>query len=386
MSSLRSFLTSTLTGRPISWIRTGLRRWGRLVAGGVTLLGVVALAVCLNGDNAGHASAEEGTDPAAVTVDAVTATPATRTHHYHGVTRAAERSSLGFAMGGRLAARPVQLGDRVAAGDVLARLDEEPLHNARAMAAATVADLEARAEQLRRDRERAEALADVQALPAQKLEQIEAQERSLQANLEAARAQLREARRTLGEATLRAPFDGVVREVLAEPGEVVGPGFPVVLLSGDGALEVEVEVPESVVGRLITDGQVLVSFPVAGIDAAEGQILSVGGSAGAPGRLFPVVVGLEPGGGALPGMTATVALQVPLEPSLSVPLAAVADPTGTSPVVVAVRGETAHRIAVEVLDLHGGRVAVRGALQAGDEVVVGGHGALADGAAVQVLR
>jgi multidrug efflux pump subunit AcrA (membrane-fusion protein) len=97
-------------------------------------------------------------------------------------------------------------------------------------------------------------------------------------------------------------------------------------------------------------------------------------------------VGLEPGGDALPGMTATVALQVPVQPSLSVPLAAIADPTGTSPQVVTVHGETAHRVAVEVLDLHEGRVAVRGALQTGDEVVVGGHGALADGATVQVLR
>jgi len=44
-----------------------------------------------------------------------------------GVVRARYETDLGFRVGGKMVARPVNMGDRVHAGDVVARLDPEDL-------------------------------------------------------------------------------------------------------------------------------------------------------------------------------------------------------------------------------------------------------------------
>lgn len=318
----------------------------------------------------------------AVRVGPVRATPPTRDVTLFGVTRAVARGQLAFTSPGRLKERPAAVGDTVRRGDVLARLDPAPFENQVRAATAQVADLEARATQLGRDRARIETLSARQSVSTAEVEQIRSQELSLASSLDAARAQLAEADRQRRESVIIAPWDGTVAVVLAEPGETVAAGQPVVLLSGTNGLEVEVSVPERVWARLSPEATASVHLPV--FDrTVPAEITSIGRAA-TPGGLFPVVVAL-PAEGLVPGLTAAVHLAVPTGEGLTVPVAAVVDPTGAQAAVYRVDHGVVERVLVEPTELYGDAVAVLGPLSADDQVVVSGHGRLLSGDAVRVL-
>lgn len=343
----------------------------------------VALTLCLSGCVPIGSASEDREPPRAPVVRTATveALPSHREVILRGVTRARQRGSLGFTVAGRLRARPVQVGEVVRAGDVLAELDLAGLRHARAAADGRVDDLASRLAQLERDRQRLEELGARQSATPAQVERIRAEERSVRANLEAARASAAEAARQLHEGVLRAPFGGVVSSVLVEPGEFVTPGAAVVELTGEG-VEIELQVPERLWLALRPGDAASVRLPA--LDhTARGRVEIVSGAT-APGGLFPVVVGLdEP---LASGLTAEVAVQVPNGEGLAVPLRALVDPVGTGPTLYRLVEDAVERIPVTPGPLLGDRVAVTGPLDVGDEIVVAGHARLLDGDRVEVLR
>lgn len=131
----------------------------------------------------------------------------------------------------------VDAGERVAKGQLIARLDprDAELNLQRAQAALDAA----------RARER---LATSQLLRAQELvakgffsqealTQRETETAVLRAEISAAQAQLDTARRQLEKTRILSPFDGVVRERMAQRGESVAPGTVLFLISERGANE-----------------------------------------------------------------------------------------------------------------------------------------------------
>lgn len=332
-----------------------------------------------------------------VRVAAVEAVRESREMRFSGTTRATKRARVALTVGGRLVERPVEIGDRVAAGAVLARLDDRELENAVATAAGALAELEARRAQAERDAGRARKLRAAKAATQEEVEQSEATVDALDAALGSSRARLAEAKRRLGEAILEAPFDSRVNEVLVEPGENVVPGQAVVVLAGDGGVEVELEVPESVLRRLEPGTAVRVRLPFA--DGAElaGRIASLARTAGGPGSLFPVVVALAEHPDLLPGVTAEILFTVESADGLALPVEAVVNPGGQRPTVYRVvaggddggddggGGTHVEKLPIEVGSLLGERLVVRGDLRDGDLVVVGGQLGLVDGDVVEVV-
>ncbi|HSM13706.1 MAG TPA: efflux RND transporter periplasmic adaptor subunit, partial [Thermoanaerobaculia bacterium] len=183
---------------------------------------------------------------------------------FPGVTRAERRAALAFTQPARVAERPVEVGDRVEAGQVLARLDADEYRLAEQSAAAAVAELDVRLAQAERDQARVEQLAAARAATAEEVEQTAAATAAIRAAHEAATARLGETRRRLDEAVLRAPFAATVTAVRLEPGEWAAPGAPVVELAGRGAVEVRVEVPESIRTDLAAGDPVRIALPMTG--------------------------------------------------------------------------------------------------------------------------
>jgi RND family efflux transporter MFP subunit len=299
---------------------------------------------------------------------------------FSGTVQATRRARLAFTVAGRLSARPALLGDRVAAHTVLARLDAGEYAHASSLAEAALGEARARAAQDTRELDRTERLAAARAATDQEVEQARAAAEISAAGAARAAAAAAEARRRVAESTLAAPWAGIVREVLAEPGEYLLPGQPVVELAGDGDLEVEVGVPESLLGDLTVDQPVTVILPFARSEVV-GRVRSVGRAALGAGRLFPVVVALPEHPAIVAGTTAEVLIERSAR-GLVAPLAAVVNPGGAQPKLFVVRAGRAVAVAVEVLALLGDGVAVRGELAAEDRVVVAGGGALLDGDAV----
>ncbi|MEM1348391.1 MAG: efflux RND transporter periplasmic adaptor subunit [Myxococcota bacterium] len=307
-----------------------------------------------------------------------------------GTIRSVRRAELSFTLAGRMLERPVQIGDEVRRGQLLAHLDRRPLRHQLDAARAQRSELAARHAQASRDARRAQDLGRGDVLTDAQVEQASSALAQLDGALQSAEVRIAEAQRMLKEATLTAPFDGTVRAVGAEPGEFVTPGHPIISLASSSGLEVELDVPERHVTLLAPGLTVPLHFPNRSADPMQATVRAVGLAAG-PGRLFPVILSLEDAErrDVLPGMTVEARFTLGDAKALSAPISAVVDPTGAQPAVFVLREGTPTRLRVELgRPLDHGRVVVRAVegfdLDAGEKVITSGHASLVSGEPVEV--
>lgn len=150
---------------------------------------------------------------------------------YSGEIRARHETMLGFRIGGKIVERLVDAGAVVKAGQVLARLDPA---DAGLQASAAEAQYQLAEAEAKRYRElRGKGFVSQSALDAK------------EAAYKAAAAQTGLARNQSAYTTLHADHDGVVAAILAEAGQVVGAGQPVLRLAQDGGREVAIAIPET---------------------------------------------------------------------------------------------------------------------------------------------
>ncbi len=349
---------------------------------GMALLGA---AVALAAWPAAPKVQEQDLRPAAVQVDEVTLAANRSGIRLAGVARAAQQARLAFVLPGRLAGRTVEVGDRVRRGQVLAVLDSSEFLLAEAAAESVLAELEVRLDQARRDEARVARLKEAKAATTEEVELAATSTRVLEASNRSADVRLAEAQRLISESALLAPFDGTITGVELEPGEWAGSGKTVVELAGEDDLEVEVEAPETVFARLVPNQEVVVELSLRGA-VTTGRVSSQARAAGGPGRLFPIIISLEPHPDLVPGTTVEVLLEVEEKESLSLALEAILNPGSSRPSVFRVEDGRAEQVFVELGRLAGSRIAVVADLDVGDTVVVAGHTALADGDLVEVRR
>lgn len=347
---------------------------------------ILSLAAVIGAMPAGSESGttERSSKTRLVQVDSVEWAASTREVRFPGVTRSVRRAEMAFTIPARLAARPVDVGDRVRAGEVLARLDANEYELAARSADAMLAELDARLQQARRDEARVAQLARAKAATAEELEKTEAGTAAIAAAREAAAARVEDTRRLLRETSLVAPFDGTITAVKLEPGEWASPGSTVVELSGSAAIEVRIEVPESMRGKIAPGTLVAVDLPMSG-RSIEGVVASISDAAGESGALFPLFVRLESGEGIVAGMAAEVVLPLGSSNELTVPLAAVLDSGSNRPSVFRIEDGVATRVTIRPGHVVGDRLTVSAeGLSEGDRVAVVGHTALVEGDKVEV--
>lgn len=169
---------------------------------------------------------------------------------YPGTLRARNEAVLSFRVAGKIAERKVDLGSRVKRGDVIAVLDPEDallnLQAARAAVAAAKADVELASNEAKRYR-------DLKAKGHVGQSAVDQRDNALNlanARLRQARSQLDLAQNQSSYTRLRADSAGVITQVMAEPGNVVGAGQPVVNFAPDGEREVRIAVPEGQLDQL----------------------------------------------------------------------------------------------------------------------------------------
>lgn len=154
---------------------------------------------------------------------------------YSGEVRARVETTLGFRIAGKIVERKVDAGQVVKAGQVLARLDPA---DAALQATQAEAQKSLAAADLARTR-------DLKAKNFVSAAALDARETAFKA----AEAQAALAKNQSSYTTLVADRAGVVGQVMAEPGQVVGAGQAVFRLAPDGEREVAINIPETEVGR-----------------------------------------------------------------------------------------------------------------------------------------
>src|SRR5437762_2894506 len=166
-----------------------------------------------------------------------------------GVVRARYETDVGFRVAGKITTRVINVGDRVRAGDVIARVDPQDLRlqvqSAQAELSAATSNLaQAAADELRFASLKSRGYAAIADYDRKKAAKDEAEGR-----LERAQRALDLARNQLAYAELRADADGVITATLAEPGQVVAVGQPVVRLAHHGGADAVVALPETWLGE-----------------------------------------------------------------------------------------------------------------------------------------
>ena len=204
---------------------------------------------------------------AELTVSYVTVTPQAEfstNRVYAGTSRAARRAELGFKRGGEVATVMVDLGDSVAAGQLLAQLDTRALasdlrraQSEEVLAAANRRSASAQTELAANTERRVRALRANGNVSQQAFDEAHLQYRVSRAQLEVAQASLGRAQAAveamevaLSEAEIRAPFGGVIQARHVDEGSQIGPGSPALSLVETSKREAHIGIPESAVTSL----------------------------------------------------------------------------------------------------------------------------------------
>jgi len=343
-----------------------------LLAAAGAALGLALLPGC--SDSAHAAPAAQDVLVAVRTVP-VQAGPVEHPIRAAGLVATKDQWDLSFKVGGVLARVEVREGQRVLKGQVLARLDPTEL-------AAGVRQAREGLEKARRDAARTARLVASEVAPRVAAEDARTAEAVAEAQLAAAEFNLR-------QATLLAPDDGWVDQRLAEPGEVVAPGRPIVHLSGRGrGFVVRVPLADRDVLGLRPDTRAEVTLDAAPERLLAGRVGEIARAAGRGTGTFQVEIALDPAPGLpfLSGLTAKVEIARSVPAAGAVPLGAVVDGDGDRGVVFTVDGGVARRVPVRIAFLLGDRAVLAAGVLGMERVVSEGAPRLADGTRVKVVE
>lgn len=214
---------------------------------------------------------------------------------YSGEVRARYETVLGFRIGGKLIARNVDVGAKVKAGQLLARLDasDTGLQESAADAQYRLAE-----DEVKRYRElRDKGFVSQSALDAK------------ETALKAAAAQAGLARNQATYTSLLSDRTGVVSATLAEVGQVVSAGQPVLRVAQDGEREVSIAIPESRFAAIKVGMPAQIEFGVAGNggQTVAAHVREISPSADPASRTYPARVSFDASNAKIAlGMTARV--------------------------------------------------------------------------------
>jgi RND family efflux transporter MFP subunit len=189
-----------------------------------------------------------------VRVEAVAAHSSTASIRYSAIVKANRQVELDFKLPGYVrslgrsskANRPLQEGDVVAAGAILATVDPADYAVKLETARAAVLEAEVAKNQAERDQKRATNLTADGAIPQVELERRTTLADTASARLARAKAALHEAELAVNDTTLRAPFSGTILNRIVEQGAFVTPRTPGYILADTSTVKVVFGVPDTV--------------------------------------------------------------------------------------------------------------------------------------------
>lgn len=279
---------------------------------------------------------------------------------YSGDVHARHESPLGFRIGGKVIERLVDVGAKVSPGQSLARLDP----------AIVAMQAELARVQMKQAEDEAKRFRDLRAKNFISQSALDAHETALKA----AQAQAGISGRTEDYATLRADTAGVIAAVMAEPGQVVAAGAPVVMLAKDGERDVVISLPESALNRFKVGDPAEVNLWSTAADNSgkiyHGRIREVAPMADPVTRTYPARITIVDADTHVAlGMTARVTFHVDSDGDILIPASAVMQ-QGDQPAVWVVASDNAVSLrSIKVLAWRDDRALIGDGLKSGERIV-----------------
>lgn len=220
------------------------------------------------------------------------------------------QAKLSFKVGGTIDEIVVELGDSIAVGGVIARLNADDYRINLNKALSALKSTEVQLTAAKSTFLRMENLYAGNNASLNDYERTKAQFESAAAMAQTATEQVNAAQNQLDYTILKAPFSGVISALLAYENETTGAGKPIVALSSINNLEVRTAVPENTIGLLRRGQSVNVRFSNIPGETFPGRITEL--SPGTPGvAAYPVIIRLLGESDQLfPGMTGTVDIPI----------------------------------------------------------------------------
>ncbi|GHS88428.1 RND transporter MFP subunit [Campylobacterota bacterium] len=315
----------------------------------------------------------QSAQPAAIVVTSAVKQGAIKPHEsYVGTLRYATLSKLAAESSAPLEQTSVETGDRVRAGQILARQESSILSANIAAKSAELKKSESGEEQAARDAERFKTLLDQNSVSSQTYEQYRLKALQESAQSEVLRSQLEAMRLEKTKRSIAAPFDGVVVERFASVGDYLSTGNLIVSLAKTDSIEAAVFLPAAAIERIFVGMRAIVS--VSGVDYSA-KIAGISPRGDSSSRTFLTRITFDkPTAKLLEGMQATLKIEgKSSENALLVDRDAIVERNGNFAVFF-VSDSRAQIASVEILGYDGQLAAVRSAvLREGMQVVVKGN-------------
>ncbi len=285
-----------------------------------------------------------------------------------GTVRAKVRATLEAKLSGRIVAMPVDLGQTVRAGALVASLDAAEVK-------ARYEQAQASLDQAERDWKRADELVRQQAMTRAEYDAAEARRR-------VTKAALAEAQAMMSYIHVNAPFDGVVVKKRAEVGDLAAPGKPLIEMENPQLLQLEADVPEAIASHLQRSER----LPVL-VDALPqpltGVVTEMAPAADPVSRTFQVKAALPATRGLMSGQFARLVVPVGESRAVRVPVAPEVQ-RGELEILFVVAGGHAQLRLVKTGKRSGGDIEIVSGLDGGETVVTEGAARLMDNQPVEV--
>jgi RND family efflux transporter MFP subunit len=209
-----------------------------------------------------------------------------------------------------------------------------------------------------------------------------------EAALKAAAAQAGLARNQSAYTTLRADHAGVIAATLAEAGQVVTVGQPVLRLAPDGEREVAIAIPEAQLASLKLGAVAEVTLLADDAAHLTGRLSELAPAADPASRTYPARVTLnQPGTDVALGMTARVRFNTrEKNPGLLIPLTAIFQQQDQAAVWIVAADRSISLRPVQVAAYRDDGAVIAGGLAAGERIVSNGVHRLAAGEKIQVIE
>ncbi len=263
-------------------------------------------------------------------------------------------------------------GDRVAVGDVIAKVDDEVI-------SANVLTAEANFAQFERDVERLTRLSEQNAVTKRDLEQTNI-------GLKKAKADLITARKALNNTSIKAPISGYINNDFITKGQLLGGGSPVCEIVNNNKLKLNIKISEREVYKIKTGQTVDVHLTVLPDKKFSGRITSIAEKADAAMK-FNVEITLTNDVNAhlKSGLYAEAELPVKNDEKLIIKKASIVGSMESPVVYVAQNGKAVKRDLI-IGQSNDKQVEVLAGLSAGEQVIVSGQLNLKDGDDINIIR
>jgi RND family efflux transporter MFP subunit len=294
------------------------------------------------------------------------------------------RATPGTVLMGRVSEVLHQEGDRVKAGEILARVESRDVQARLAQAQAAVSAARAQETNARLTLERVQRLHDRNATSQKSVDDANAGYEAAAAGLKAAEEGVEAAKVMVGYSLITAPFSGVVAKRQVEVGDTASPGMPLFVVEETRRMKLEASVPELWLTRLAVGDEVEVEVESASGGKRRGSVAEIMPSVDPQTRTVMVRVLLENEDSALrSGMFARLRIGGASRPALLVSESALVHRGPLTGIFVVNAEEVAHLRWITVGDARDGRVEVLTGLKEGERYVVAAPPELHDGMKVE---